>query len=118
MAGQFDAPPLGSVVVTDAHITGTLSPSKVTGTAVVTNDSRLSDARQLAAGADKTKLDGIQTGAEVNVNADWNAGSGDAQILNKPTIPTQYTDEMAQEFIAPASPLKPKFPPPTSRRDP
>lgn len=37
----------------------------------------------------KTKLDGIATGAEVNVNADWNATSGDAQILNKPTIPTQ-----------------------------
>jgi hypothetical protein len=35
----------------------------------------------------KTKLDGIQDGAEVNVNADWNATSGDAQILNKPTIP-------------------------------
>ena len=35
----------------------------------------------------KTKLDGVQAGAEVNVNADWNAVSGDAQILNKPTIP-------------------------------
>ena len=36
----------------------------------------------------KTKLDGIATGAEVNVQSDWNASSGDAQILNKPTIPT------------------------------
>jgi len=36
---------------------------------------------------EKTKLSGIATGAEVNVNADWNATSGDAQILNKPTIP-------------------------------
>lgn len=36
----------------------------------------------------KIKLDGIQDGAEVNVNADWNATSGDAQILNKPTIPS------------------------------
>ena len=35
-----------------------------------------------------TKLAGIATGAEVNVNADWNASSGDAQILNKPSIPT------------------------------
>jgi len=40
----------------------------------------------------KTKLDGIQDGAEVNVNADWNATSGDAEILNKPTIPTQVTN--------------------------
>lgn len=33
-----------------------------------------------------TKLNGIATGAEVNVNADWNASSGDAQILNKPSV--------------------------------
>jgi hypothetical protein len=39
--------------------------------------------------AEQTKLAGIASGAEVNVNADWNATSGDAQILNKPTIPTQ-----------------------------
>jgi len=38
--------------------------------------------------AEASKLAGIAAGAEVNVNADWNAGSGDAQILNKPTIPT------------------------------
>lgn len=38
--------------------------------------------------ADHTKLDGIQAGAEVNVNADWSAVAGDAQILNKPTLGT------------------------------
>ena len=37
---------------------------------------------------EKAKLANIATGAEVNVNADWNAVSGDAQILNKPTIPS------------------------------
>ena len=51
-----------------------------------------SNATQSAAGlmgsADKTKLDGIATGAEVNVQSDWDATSGDAQVLNKPTIPT------------------------------
>lgn len=36
--------------------------------------------------AEKNKLAGIAAGAEVNVNADWNATSGDAQILNKPTL--------------------------------
>lgn len=41
---------------------------------------------------EKIKLEGIQSGAEVNVNADWNASSGDAQILNKPTIPDQLSD--------------------------
>ena len=35
---------------------------------------------------DGTKLDGIAAGAEVNVQSDWDAGSGDAQILNKPTL--------------------------------
>ncbi|MES2592777.1 MAG: DUF1566 domain-containing protein [Bacteroidota bacterium] len=33
---------------------------------------------------DSLKLAGIEAGAKVNVNADWNATSGDAQILNKP----------------------------------
>ena len=32
-----------------------------------------------------TKLSGIATGAEVNVQSDWNASSGDAFIENKPT---------------------------------
>jgi hypothetical protein len=35
--------------------------------------------------AEKTKLSGIESGAQVNVKSDWN-GTGDAQILNKPTI--------------------------------
>ena len=38
--------------------------------------------------AEKNKLAGIAAGAEVNVNADWDATSGDAQILNKPTLGT------------------------------
>lgn len=33
------------------------------------------------------KLATIETGAEVNVQSDWNATSGDAFIKNKPTIP-------------------------------
>ena len=33
-----------------------------------------------------TKFDGIEAGAEVNVQSDWNASSGDALILNKPNI--------------------------------
>ena len=38
--------------------------------------------------AEKTKLSGVATGAEVNVQSNWNATSGDALILNKPVIPT------------------------------
>lgn len=56
---------------------------KVTGKGLSTNDYTT---------AEQTKLAGIAAGAEVNVNADWNATSGDAQILNKPTIPTVIGD--------------------------
>lgn len=52
--------------------------TKVTGKGLSTEDYTTTE---------KTKLSGIESGAEVNVNADWNATSGDAQILNKPTIP-------------------------------
>jgi hypothetical protein len=31
---------------------------------------------------------GFVLGAEININADWNATTGDAKILNKPTIPS------------------------------
>ena len=44
--------------------------------------------------ADKAKLDGIQAGAEVNVQADWAEAdtSSDAYIRNKPSIPTKTSD--------------------------
>lgn len=52
---------------------------KVTGKGLSTNDYTTTE---------KNKLSGIQAGAQVNVNADWNATTGDAVILNKPTIPS------------------------------
>ena len=36
---------------------------------------------------EKAKLANIEAGAEVNVQPDWNASTGDSAILNKPTIP-------------------------------
>ena len=56
---------------------------KVTGKGLSENDYTTTE---------KNKLAGIEIGAEANVNADWNASSGDAQILNKPTIPTKTSD--------------------------
>lgn len=50
--------------------------------------------------ADKTKLAGIAAGAEVNVQSDWNASSGDAAILNKPTI---LTEQQVQGMIEDAA---------------
>ena len=52
------------------------------------------DATQSASGlmssTDKTKLDGIASGAEVNVQSDWSQSdnTADDYIKNKPTIPT------------------------------
>jgi hypothetical protein len=45
----------------------------------------------LMSATDKGKLDGIASGAEVNVNADWDSVSGDSLILNKPAIPAAAT---------------------------
>lgn len=59
---------------------------KVSGKALSTNDYTT---------AEKTKLSGIAEGAEVNVQSDWNATSGDAFIKNKPTIPTVPTNVSA-----------------------
>ena len=43
--------------------------------------------------SEKTKLSGIESGAQVNVKPDWNAASGNAaEILNKPSIPTKISD--------------------------
>ena len=50
---------------------------KIAGMGLSTNDYTT---------AERNKLAGIASGAEVNVNADWNAAGGDAQILNKPTL--------------------------------
>ena len=46
--------------------------------------------------AQSTKLDGIAEGAEVNVNPDWDATSGDAQILNKPTLAPSTAEQNVQ----------------------
>jgi len=59
-----------------------------------------SEAALFVAG-DAAKLLGIATGAEVNVQSDWNQANNalDDFIKNKPSIPTQYTDEMAQDAV-------------------
>lgn len=48
----------------------------------------------LMSSTDKTKLDGIASGAEVNVQSDWNqsTSTADDYIKNKPTIPTDLSD--------------------------
>jgi hypothetical protein len=55
---------------------------------------------------EKTKLAGIATGADVNVQADWDAVTGDAQILNKPIILTiSGLSKITVSTIEPTTPL-------------
>ena len=77
--------------------------------------------------AEKTKLSGIESGAEANVKPDWSAEAGsDAEILNKPTIPTvdqtyDGTSTNAQSGVAVASAISglsfDEVPPVTSSAD-
>lgn len=78
-----------AVAGNDSRLTNARTPSAHAATHVTGGGDAIASAvaagvAGLMTGSDKTKLDGIAAGAEVNVNADWNAGSGDAQILNKP----------------------------------
>lgn len=70
--------------------TFTLNGSAKTITLVDTTYSEATTSTSgLMSAADKTKLNGIATGAEVNVQSDWNVtdSTSDAYIKNKPTIP-------------------------------
>ena len=68
---------LATVIYVDSQ--DALKVDKITGKGLSTEDYTT---------IEKTKLAGIEAGAEVNVNADWNSISGDSQILNKPIIPS------------------------------
>jgi len=99
-----------------APIGGTVTDVTVNGTSVVTsgvaavivptktsdlvNDSNfVSDASYVHTDnnfttAEQTKLSGIESGAEVNVQSDWSQSdnTADDYIKNKPTIPTKTSD--------------------------
>jgi microcystin-dependent protein len=95
-SGTFTSSNLSGTNTGDITI-GTASGLSLTGQAL-----SLSIATTTAAGAmsasDKTKLNSIATGAEVNVNADWNAVSGDAEILNKPTLGTMSAETASDYY--------------------
>ena len=67
----------------------TIPPTLTGGTGITISSNAINIDNEFTA-ADETKLDGIATGAEQNVQSDWNASSGDAQILNKPSLPTAW----------------------------
>lgn len=65
------------------------SDGKTISATNTTYEAATESAAGLMSAADKTKLDGISSGAGVNVKSDWteNDSNSDAYILNKPTIP-------------------------------
>lgn len=93
---------------TAEELGGTITSSQVSdfNTSVTNNSAVLANsAKNTYPSADASKLAGIEEEAEVNVNADWNAASGDAQILNKPALATvattgSYTDLTNQPVIS------------------
>lgn len=67
----------------------TLTPSSGSAQTITIPDATTSSSGVMSA-SDKSKLDGIASGAEVNVQSDWNQSdnTADDYIKNKPTIPT------------------------------
>lgn len=92
--------PLSAVAFSGDYTDLSNTPTIPTNTSDLNNDSDfVSDASYVHTdnnftNADATKLSGIQAGAEVNVQSDWNEAdnTADDYIKNKPTIPTNTSD--------------------------
>ncbi len=84
---QWSTPANGTVT----SVTGTAPVSVATGTStpVISVADATTTSSGLMSDTDKTKLNGIASGAAVNVQADWNqtTNTADDYIKNKPTIP-------------------------------
>lgn len=67
----------------------TLTPSSGSAQTITIPDATTSASGVMSA-SDKSKLNGIESGAEVNVQSDWNQSdsTADDYIKNKPSIPT------------------------------
>lgn len=79
-----------TVVGSDTRLTDSRTPSAHASTHVTTDviQSATSSQDGLATSAQILKLDGIESGSQVNVNSDWNSLSGDSFIFNKPALGT------------------------------
>lgn len=81
----------GTITLADLSATSPLSYNNTTGVFSVASGYEIpstTDMTNFDTAYSHSQAAHAPSGAEVNVNADWNASSGDAQILNKPTIPT------------------------------
>jgi hypothetical protein len=76
---------------------GTANGLSLSGQVLSLSAATITDPGAMSA-SDKAKLNSIAPGAEVNVNADWNAVAGDAQILNKPTLGTMSAETASDYY--------------------
>tara|TARA_B100001057_G_scaffold141044_2_gene140792 strand:+ start:3686 stop:7027 length:3342 start_codon:yes stop_codon:yes gene_type:complete len=91
----------GDVVVSNSGETFTIDNESITYTKIqnVSSTDRVLGRDTSGAGeieeitpSNLRTMINVADGAEVNVNADWNSSSGDSQILNKPTVPSNIGD--------------------------
>ena len=70
---------------------GNLTDSGKKASDFATSATATTTTNGLMSSTDKTKLDGVASGAEANVQSDWNVSdsSSDAYIKNKPSIPAE-----------------------------
>ena len=100
LATKADASSLSAVALSGSYNDLTNKPTIPSKTSQLTNDSNfVSDANYVHTDnnfttTEKNKLSGIASGAEVNVQSDWNVTntSSDAFIKNKPSIPSKTSD--------------------------
>lgn len=95
----------GSVIDRFNELLDTFSYLGRDGQLLIVNESELkldTVAYQIFTEADKLKLNGIESGAEVNVQSDWNQSDpeSDAFILNKPAIESFFTGIYIEKFSA------------------
>jgi hypothetical protein len=76
---------------------GTANGLSLSGQVLSLSSATITDPGAMSA-SDKSKLNSIAPGAEVNVNADWNAVTGDAQILNKPMLGTMSAETASDYY--------------------
>jgi len=81
----------GLTIANDAVSYAKIQNVSTTDRVLGRNSSGAGDVEELTPGNLRTMLN-VADGAEVNVQANWNSSSGDSQILNKPTIPSNIGD--------------------------
>jgi hypothetical protein len=99
-SGSWQIDPVFTHTHVVADVTGAAASGSITASGLTQATARILGRTTASTGAveelaasDVRSFLNVADGAEVNVNADWNASSGDAQILNKPTLAASATTD-------------------------